>query len=100
MNNNKTIPLLEQDLSTISKLCLNVEELEKRAAKCESLVDMFAEALESMCEKGSRPVNGATYVNVAEVIRQYSLAVKNGTVDIHNKLSALSNSLKGGVLYE
>ncbi len=88
------LTLSEQALSTLSNLCLNMEDLEERAAYCDSLVDIFAEALESMYEKGTQPIDGATYGRVAEVIREYSLAVKNGTTDVHNKLSSLKDDLK------
>lgn len=101
MNENvNTTTLPEQDLSTLSKICMNMEQLEEHASRCDSLVDIFAEALESMHEKGIQPVDGATYGNVAEVIRQYSLAVKNSTEDIHDKLSALKNTLKDGECHE
>lgn len=92
----------EQNLSAVSRLCINAENLEKNASVCDSLVDIFAEALESMHANGTQPVDGATYGNVAEVIRTYSSAVKHGVQEVRNSLSNLKCNMrdKGGECHE
>lgn len=94
MRNIKTTPITEKDIQILSELCLDIEDLEERASRCDSLVDIFAEALESMHEKGTQPIDGATYSRIAEIIREYSMAVKSGTENIHNKLLVLKDNLK------
>lgn len=94
MTNIKTTPITEKDIQILSELCLDIEGLEERASRCDSLVDIFAEALESMHRNGTQPIDGATYGRVAEVIREYSMAVKSGAEDIRNKLSTLKGSFK------
>lgn len=87
MNDVNKVTLTEQELSNLSHLRMNMEYLEQRASRCDSLVDIFAEALESMHRNDTQPVDGATFGNVAEVIREYSVAVKSGVINAHNALS-------------
>lgn len=94
MRNIKTTLITEKDIQILSELCLDIEGLEELASRCDSLVDIFAEALESMHRNDTQPIDGATYGRVAEVIREYSMAIKSETEDIHNKLSVLKGSLK------
>lgn len=94
MRNIKTTPIAEKDIQILSELCFDMEDLEERASRCDSLVDIFAEALESMHRNGTQPLDGATYGRVAEIIREYSMSVKSGTADICKKLSVLKGSLK------
>lgn len=94
MRNIKTTLITEKDIQILSELCLDIEDLEERASRCDSLVDIFAEALESMHRNGTQPIDEATYGRVAEVIREYSMAVKSGAEDIRNKLSTLKGSFK------
>lgn len=93
-NNLPTISLTNQELSELSKLCLNMEYLEEQAARCDALVDIFAEALESMHEKGTQPTDGATYGRVAEVIREYSVKTKSDAEDIHGSLSNFIGNIR------
>ena len=93
MKQEKPITITEQGFNKLFCIHENIDNLERIVSKCDAVTDILEEALESMNDKGIRPSDDTTIVDVVSVIHDYSCRAKNHVRDVEDDLSTFYNNL-------
>lgn len=97
-NVNK-VTLTKQEKRHLFLLHEHADNLERTVSKCDAVADMFEEALESMNDKGIRPSDDTTIIDVVKVIHDYSNQAKYSIRELESNLSEFNTNIRdnGGV---
>jgi len=98
--NVKTTTLTEQEKHHLFLLHEHADNLERTVSKCDAVTDIFEEALESMNDKGIRPSDDTTIIDIVKVIHDYSNQAKQGIRELESDLSKFHINSRGGECHE
>lgn len=89
----------ENNLHQLFKIHEHADNLERTVSKCDAVADMLEETLESMNDKGIRPSDDTTIIDVVKVIHDYSTQAKYGIRKLESDLSEFNTNIRdnGGV---